>query len=143
MAKANGRAVAVSAPPAALPRREYWRAVVEACRRSGLRQVEFCRRRGIPPGTLSFWKHTLSREGGPVARPAASVAARRAAVPAFMPVRIASPRPLGVEATNGSSTAWAGEIEIAMGSGRLVRVRGRVDAACLRQVIRTLGSIRC
>jgi hypothetical protein len=30
--------------------REYWQAQVEACRRSGLSQVAFCRRRGLRTG---------------------------------------------------------------------------------------------
>jgi hypothetical protein len=54
MAMATRRVVPVSSPPQ--PRREYWRALVDAHRRSGLSQAAFCRRRGIPTGTLSFWK---------------------------------------------------------------------------------------
>ena len=46
MAMASRRVVPVSSPPQ--PRREYWRALVDAHRRSGLSQAAFCRRRGIP-----------------------------------------------------------------------------------------------
>jgi hypothetical protein len=52
MAMATRRVVPVSSPPQ--PRREYWRALVDAHRRSGLSQAAFCRRRGIPTGTLSL-----------------------------------------------------------------------------------------
>jgi hypothetical protein len=56
------------------PRREYWRALVEECRRSGLTQAAFCRRRGVPPGTLGYWKCILAwevrRPRGPAPAPA-------------------------------------------------------------------------
>jgi transposase-like protein len=69
MANARSRSVPITAAPPAPPRREYWRALVEECGRSGVSQAEFCRRRGIPAGTLSFWKSTLAREAGQGPRP--------------------------------------------------------------------------
>ena len=44
------------------PRREHWRALLEAQRRSGLSLAAFCRRRGVRNGTLSFWKWKLTHE---------------------------------------------------------------------------------
>jgi len=60
-----------------------------------------------------------------------------------VPVRIAGPRPLRSEPTTGATTDGAGEVEIALASGRLVRVRGRVDAQWLGQVIGMLEAPRC
>jgi hypothetical protein len=106
-------------------------------------QAEFCRRRGIPAGTLSFWKSTLAREAGQGPRLPTSIAARSAAGPAFLPVRLAAPRSPSLDAERGGPTPWDGEIEIAMGDGRLVRVRGRVDAPWLGQVLGVLEAARC
>src|SRR3990167_551606 len=79
MAMATRRVVPVSSP--SQPRREYWRALVAAPRGSGLSQAAFCRRRGIPTGTFSFWKWTLAREAG----------ARRAADGPARPVGLLGP----------------------------------------------------
>ncbi len=127
MANSNARAVSLRRPPSARPRRNYWRALIEECRRSGLRQAEFCRRRGIAPGTLSFWKHKLSHE----------------APPAFVPVQVVAARRPSGDATAGVPTDGGGEIEIVLDRGCLVRVRGRVDAAWLGEVLQTLATTRC
>ena len=53
MASRNGRVLrSASVREAGRPRREHWRVVIEECRRNGLSQAEFCRRRHIPAGTL-------------------------------------------------------------------------------------------
>ena len=139
MAMATRRVVPVSSPPQA--RREYWRALVDAHRRSGLSQAAFCRRRGIPTGTLSFWKWKLAREAG--ARRPADGPARPAGPPTFVPIQIAaSPPPrVGVEAR--AAPVWDGEVEIALDRGPLVRVRGRVDEAGLALVLRAVEALGC
>lgn len=135
MAKSKARAVSVPSPPRPTPRRAHWRALLEACRRSGLSQAEFCRRRGIPPGTLAFWKHTLRR-------PARAAQPARPAVPRFVPVRVVAP-PVD-HADAGVSTTGSGEIDILLlDGGRRVRVRGHVDVAWLGQVVRTLETLGC
>ena len=136
MANANPRWGPGRSPQPALPRREYWRALIAECGSSGLSQAEFCRRRAIPPGTLSCWKHKLSREARRARRPSTSVPGPPAR-PAFLPVRVTGPQP------PRATPDGAGELEIALGSGRLVRVRGRVDAQWLGQVIVTLEASRC
>jgi hypothetical protein len=114
---------------------------VEECRRSGLGQGEFCRRRGIPPGTLSCWKHKLAHEREPAVRRSTSVMSRPAERPAFLPVRITrGPAPSLAPAL---PTAADVEIEITLGLERAVRVRGRVDPQWLRQAIQTLGALEC
>ena len=140
MASVNGRAVSVVPARAAgaRPRRDYWRGVVEACRRSGMSQAAFCRRRGLSSGTLGYWKCILARE----ARPGRSPARLEPKPPAFLPVRIAGPPPRPA-AMSGAPPASRGELEIALGHGRLVRVRGRVDAQWLGAVIAVLEARRC
>jgi transposase len=135
--RGQGRGSA-SVHKAARPRREHWRAVIEECRRSGLSQAEFCRRRGIPPGTLGYWKFILGREG---TRGRSSVRSGPEP-PAFLPVRITVPS-LGPEVETGVPSDEDGALEIVLGHGRRVRVRGRVDVHWLGQVVATLDAPRC
>jgi hypothetical protein len=120
-------------------RRVHWQALLEECRGSGLSQVEFCRRRGIRPGTLAFWKHTLARETS-----AARSRARRArpAAPAFVPVRVIAP-PHPIDDVRPGSVPAPSEIEIVLRGDRHVRLRGRVDLEWLGQVVRTLETLGC
>jgi hypothetical protein len=138
MANSRSGSVPIRTASPLTPRREYWRALVEECGRSGVSQAEFCRRRGIAIGTLSFWKHTLNREAGPGAPRVAAVSV----TPAFVPVRLATPVPSG-EAPPAGAPFWDGELEIVLDRGRLVRVRGRVDPQWLEQVLGTLEARRC
>ena len=139
MASANGRVLGIEpVRRATRPRREHWRALLEECRRSGLSQAESCRQRGIPAGTLGYWKCLLARE------------ARRARVPApapagperlgFLPVEVAPPRPPGAA---GKLPDEAADVEIVLAQGRRVHVRGRVDAQWLGQVVAALDAPRC
>lgn len=133
MANGNPGSVPPASAPPAMSRRDYWRALLEECHASGLSQTEFCRQRGIKRRSLSFWKWKVSHEAG-AGRPRRRV---------FVPVRVIPTRRRSGEVASGSAPAWDGEIEIVLGSGRLVRVRGRVDAEWLRQVMATVGSTRC
>jgi hypothetical protein len=113
--------------------------VIEACRRSGLSQAEFCRRRGIPPGTLGFWKHTLTHE----ARAAKAPAGGRGTPPTFVPVHVvAHPAAVTVVAPGPASPA-SGTIEVVLGGDRCVRVHDRVDVDWLAQVLRTVERLGC
>lgn len=139
MASTNGERHGVApARRAPRPRREYWRALLEECRRSGLSQAAFCRRRGVPAGTLGYWKCILARE-----QPGRGAASRsRSELPAFLPVRITVPR-LQPDGGPDTPAAAGGELEIVLGHGRRLRVRGRVDAAWLGQVVTVLDGPRC
>jgi hypothetical protein len=129
---------AVRAP--ARSRRAHWQALLEECRRSGLSQAEFCRRRAIPAGTLAFWKHTLTR-----ATPAARSGSRRArpAAPTFVPLRVIERSPSPDTASADSVPAGRSEIEIVLPRHRRVRVRGRVDAHWLGEIVRMLEGLGC
>jgi len=117
-------------------RRAHWRALVAAQQRSGLSVAAFCRRRGLRKGTLGFWRWKLAREtAAPPPRPTP---------PAFVPIQLVGARP-APEATPARSAAPAatGEVEIAVGAGRSVRVRGRLDPAWLAQILRVVVALRC
>jgi hypothetical protein len=134
MAIATRGIVRVSSPQR--PRREHWRALLEAQRRSGLSLAAFCRRQGLRKGTLSFWKWKLARE--------AEANTGRGATASFVPVQIAAvpPRPRELGAPT-AMLAELGELEITVADGRLVRVRGRVDPRWLAAVLREVEARGC
>jgi hypothetical protein len=141
MASANGRVLGIEAARrAARPRREYWRALLEACQRSGLSQAAFCRRRGIPPGTLGYWKCILAREAGRTRVPAPAPAGPERL--RFLPVAVALPPPVRATAP-GEPPSESAEVEIVLAHGRRVHVRGPVDAQWLGQVVAALDAPRC
>lgn len=133
MAIATGGVVPVSSPRQ--PRREHWRALLEAQRRSGLSLAAFCRRRGLRQGTLSFWKWKLARE--------AEAGAGRGAPASFVPVQLGVSRRSREPGARGAPPADLGELEIALADGRLVRVRGRIDPAWLAAVLREIEARGC
>jgi hypothetical protein len=133
MAIATGGVVPVSS--SRQPRREHWRALLEAQRRSRLSLAEFCRRRGLRTGTLSFWKWKLARE--------AEVGPGRGATASFVPIQIAAPPRSREPRAPAAPLAEGGELEIALADGRLVRVRGRVDPPWLAAVVRAVEGRGC
>jgi hypothetical protein len=109
-------------------RRGYWRVQVAAHEKSGLSVAAFCRQHGLRKGTLSFWRWKFAQEGPPTPRRASAT---------FVPVRLA-PTPPAL----GSAPA-VGDLEIAIGPGRSVRVRGRVEPTWLAQVLEVVAALRC
>jgi hypothetical protein len=103
-----------------------------------LSQAEFCRRRRLVPGTFAYWKHVLAAE----TRARSGPGPRSTVAPAFVPVRVV--------ATPGPSATLArcpvdvdGELEIVCANQRRVRVRGRLDAPWLAEVLRTVERLGC
>jgi hypothetical protein len=109
--------------------------LLEAQRRSGLGLAAFCRRRGLRKGTLSFWKWKLARE--------AEAGTGRGATAAFVPIQLAAPPRSHEPGAFTAPLADLGEVEITLGDGRLVRVRGRVDPAWLAAVLREVEGRGC
>jgi len=111
---------------ARISRRERMREVLRRWRRSGLSAAAFCRREGMAPQTLSYWKRVL----GPAK---AVVRRRRAAQPVgFVPVRL-------VDSADGVA---AGGLEIALASGDRLVVREGVTRELLREALLVLRE-RC
>jgi len=121
-------------------RRAQWQTVLEECRRSGLSQAEFCRGRGIPPGTLSCWKHKLGGARGRRSRPAAGAVPAR---PGFVPVHLTAAAASSAARFVADPAAWDGQLAITLADGRQVRTRGRVDPEWLGQVVRALERRGC
>lgn len=138
MAKRTTRAGSPEARPTP-SRRAYWQAQIAECGRSGLSQAEFCRQRRLVPGTFAYWKHVLAAEAratrsGPTPR--------RTPAPAFVPVRVVAGPP-ALAAVARRPVAADGELEIVCANQRRVRVRGRLDAPWLAEVLRTVERLGC
>ena len=124
----------VSGPRA--ERRGYWQAQIDAHRRSRQSQAAFCAQRGLRKGTFSFWKWKLKQGAGAGApEPPATV------TPPFIPIRITPAAPRAVEPA--AATSGGVEVELTLGPGRCLRVRGRVEPTWLVQVLRGLEAAEC
>jgi hypothetical protein len=123
----------VSGPRA--ERRGYWQAQVDAHRRSRQSQAAFCAQRGLRKGTFSFWKWKL-KQGAGVHEPPAIV------TPPFIPIRIPAPAARRAEEP-APATPDDVEVELTLGPGRCLRVRGRVEPTWLVQVLRGLEAPGC
>jgi len=120
-------------------RRAYWRRQIEAHRRSGLSQAAFCAQEGLRTGTLSFWKWKLGRETGPTSGSKATGSRRIAPPPAFVPVQLAALKVDPAAATLSDAI----DIELRLGAGYGLRMRGRVDPGWLAQVLWGLEGRGC
>lgn len=97
-------------------RAAQWAERVSAWQRSGLTLARFAAQNGYNSRRLSWWRWALARRAAPTSASAGAT---------FVPVRVvATP-----EATSPAA------IEIVLGNGRQVRVRGAFDADHLAQVL--------
>jgi transposase-like protein len=97
------------------PKKEsFWRRMVRGQAGSGQSVRAWCHRHGLQEATFYRWRAELAR--------------RDAERPAFVPVHVTDDAPGEREAP----------IEISLGSGRLVRLRGPVDRQMLAEVVAVL-----
>jgi len=89
----------------------------------GLTLRELSRRTGVPAGTLGYWSWRLQRE-------ASSGRSRGRASKGFVEL-----------IPDSEAGTAAGHVEIVLGGGRRVVIRGEVDESALRRVVRALD--RC
>jgi len=108
--------MATSSSDVAVRKRDRWRELLRRWQASGLSQAAFCRRRGVPVQKFLWWKRRLSSEG------AASGAS-------FVPVQVMA----------GSS---AGELELTLHGGRLLRFGPDVELTRLAGIVAALEAIR-
>ena len=112
---------------ARITRREEMGRVLARWRRSGLSAAAYCRRHGIRPQSLSYWKRALGLSQ-PIAR-------RRSAARAvgFVPVRLVG---------SADGVATAGRLEITLASGDRLVVSEGVSRELLREALLALRE-RC
>jgi transposase len=105
-------------------RAKYWARQMAAWKRSGLSQVEFCRREKIKGGTFAWWKRQLGKAGG---KPAKRRGRPRKKTGRFVEVRLA-----------GASTQQGYEVLLAC--GRSIRVPTQFDPQTLSRLITAVES---
>ena len=94
-----------------------WRGLMQAWRRSGYSQSEFCRRQGVPLSTFNYWKRRLER--------ADTVAGMAATTSGFVPVRVLDqPAPGAVQ-----------RVEVRLRNGRRLRCRADLPAEVLQRLL--------
>ena len=104
--------MAMSRDEVAERRLAYWRDLLARWGASGLPQSQFCRRRGIPVWKLAWWRKRLAAE-------------RVAPGSSFVPVQVVAPLP-------------AGELELVLRGGRVLRFGAGVDPARLSAIVAAL-----
>jgi transposase-like protein len=122
-------------PPASRQaRREWWRRQIQRQNEGSLTVAEFCRRLGVSTVTFYAWRRRF-REAPPApplgpdrasARPMPE--ANGASTPAFLPVSILHAGP-------------AGQLEIELANGCIVRLKGTIDPELLRIAIHAAGRL--
>ena len=120
-----------------------WRERIEAWRRSGQTQQEFCRAHGLSAGSFSHWKAELVRREGL----RASVGAADAAAPS------GDRRERSPEALSWNEVRWpagaaevagdGGGFEIVLPRGWSVRLGPRFEAESLRRLLSVLEERPC
>ena len=103
--------------------RERMRALLERWQRSGESAAGFCRRHGIKPQRLSYWKRVLGLSGAAVPRRSRRAGSR------FVPVRLVD--------AGGSAP-----LEIHLTSGDRLVLQEDISLELLRQVVAVLRD-RC
>jgi hypothetical protein len=112
------------------PTEQSWRERLEAWRRSGLSQAEFCRRQGLSRVSLSWWKSRIARQES--VRPSVSPGTEWLAVRAL-------------PSATGEPGGEDGEpqLEVVLRGGRIVRVGSGFDASALLRLVQALESLPC
>jgi len=98
-------------------RREHWQELLRRWQASGLSQAQFCRPRGIPVWRFTWWKRRLGAAG--VERGCS-----------FVPVQLVAP-------------PSAGELELTLRGGRVLRFGADVEAARLAGIVAALEALPC
>ena len=134
-------------------RRQQWQAAIWQWQQSGQSVRDFCRTQGLKESALYFWRRELARRGSAGAvRPEDDERQLAGQVtPATkMPVSLRRTRAgkdqarfLPVHVVMGGEQATRGDVEIAMGGNRIVRVQPGFDRQALADVLRLLEGRPC
>jgi transposase-like protein len=120
---------------------EFYRQVLADQSKSDLSLREFASKRGIPAGTLSFWRHELKRRDAERGKRKSKKKAREAK-PKFLPVSVVtSPDPPAIEPRPAGVSKQAREgYEIVLGPDRVLRLPADFDGARVAALVRAVAS---
>ena len=120
--------------------REQWVQLCADWQSSGLRQAEFCRRRGLNLGTLRWWRSQLRtharRDVQVLAPPARAAPATTSPVPTFVPVTVTAG-----EVAVAPRRARGPTIDVVLRGHRRIRVGPDLDERLLARVVLVLEAI--
>ena len=111
---------------------KLYRKLLAEVEASGLSQREFAERRGVPAGTLSFWKHELKKRD---AAAKARKSKKKSSKAKFVPVSVVeAPKPADpvVKPTEG--------YEIVLGPDRVLRLPAVFDEGRVAALVRAVAS---
>jgi hypothetical protein len=110
---------------------QKWRQILDEQQKSGLKQTEFCRQKGIPVHRLTWWKRQILIRDGKIdpgtKRQGKRAAKRKAEKAALVPVRIS---------TETTSTSTPGTFELVFrGTDRVLRIPQHFDEDTLAALV--------
>ncbi len=111
---------------------KLYRGLVAELDASGLTQREFAEKRGVPAGTVSFWKHELKKRD---AAAKARKSKKKPSKPKFVPVSVV-PAPKPVEPAAKAAEGY----EIVLGPDRLLRLPAGFDEGRVAALVRAVAS---
>jgi hypothetical protein len=120
-------------------RARHWQRLVEAWARSGLSQLEFCRRRGVKLGAFGWWKRRLRGVTPKVERVGRR---QRSAVPRradFVELTLPQRFRATLASQSAGSEGWGG-YEIVFRNGHVIRVLQPFDAVAVVPLIAAVAS---
>jgi transposase-like protein len=112
----------------------FYRRLVAEQERSGSTARAFAEARGIPPGTLSFWRYELKRRDQ-----ARAEAASARPVPSFLPVSVVESSPTA-PASSASAPERTEGYEVVLGGDRVLRLPRDFDDVRVAALVRAVAS---
>lgn len=106
----------------------FYREILAEQRESGLSVRAFGKARGIPAGTLSFWRHQLRKRD--TAR-----RGKRKTKPAFVPVQVVEE-----SATRPAPVTPCAGYEVDLGGGRVLRLPADFDDGRVAALVRAVAA---
>ena len=116
----------------------FYRRLVAEQERSGSTARAFAEARGIPPGTLSFWRYELKRRDQ-----ARAEAAPARPAPSFLPVNVVEscpPAPAASASVVERTPERAEGYEVVLGGGRVLRLPRDFDDVRVAALVRAVAS---
>lgn len=122
---------------------KFYRELVAEQVKGGLTIRAFAEKRGIPAGTLSYWRHHLKKRDAASAR-----GSEKASNPAFVPVSVVStnappnttPKLKPKPAPSASSAGARAVYEVVLGRDRVLRLPADFDEARVAALVRAVAS---
>ena len=120
----------------------FYRRLLAEAQRSGQSLRVFAAERGVPAGTLSWWRHELKRRDAAVASVVKEKAegAKMAPKPSFVPVSVVDATATARSVVAASAMRGGDGYEVELGAGRVLRLPHDFDDARVAALVRAVAS---